>query len=199
MGLLIDETGDFDVEIVDDKLFVYARGGFDLSSPALWQRLDRIRTVVGAKTLRQTGTVRRRERAHRRLAAGCAWDSSAAARRSASSWSSPSAPASSSEASASSSRSSSSRVRAMSEWVYTGALGTRARSARRRVARQDARRRRREHPRYRGRHHRDHPLRLPRVRPRRMDHLAPQPPPHPVHGQDRSLQALADRVRSCAT
>ncbi|MEO8261245.1 MAG: hypothetical protein ABI566_01635 [Pseudolysinimonas sp.] len=55
MGLLIDETGDFDVEIVEDKLFVYARGVFDLSSAALWQRLDRIRRVVGAKALRQTG------------------------------------------------------------------------------------------------------------------------------------------------
>jgi len=55
MGLLIDETGDFDVEIVEDKLFVYARGAFDLATSALWQRLDRIRTVVGSKALRQTG------------------------------------------------------------------------------------------------------------------------------------------------
>lgn len=55
MGLLIDETGDLDVEIVGDRLYVYARGGFDLSSPAVWGRLDRIRAVVGAKTLRQTG------------------------------------------------------------------------------------------------------------------------------------------------
>lgn len=54
MVLLIDETGDFDVEIVENKLFVYSRGGFDLSSPALWQRIDRIRQVVGAKTRRQT-------------------------------------------------------------------------------------------------------------------------------------------------
>jgi hypothetical protein len=55
MGLLIDVTGDYDVEIVEDKLFVYARGPFDLSSAALWQRLDRIRTVVGSKAIRQTG------------------------------------------------------------------------------------------------------------------------------------------------
>jgi hypothetical protein len=58
MGLLIDETGDFDVEIVEDKLFVYARSGFDLSSPVVWQRLARIRDVVGSKTLRQTGRYR---------------------------------------------------------------------------------------------------------------------------------------------
>lgn len=71
MGLLIDETGDFDVEIVEDMLFVYARGPFDLSSPALWERLGRIRDVVGGKALRQTdryvdtrpdGTERRRLR-----------------------------------------------------------------------------------------------------------------------------------------
>lgn len=58
MGLLIDETGDFDVEITDDTLFVYARNGWDLTSAALWERLDRIRSVVGAKTLRQTGRYR---------------------------------------------------------------------------------------------------------------------------------------------
>lgn len=54
MGLLIDETGDFDVEIVDDRLYVYARGGWDLASATLWRRLSRIRDVVGAKALRQT-------------------------------------------------------------------------------------------------------------------------------------------------
>jgi hypothetical protein len=54
MGLLIDETGDFDVEIVEDKLFLYSRGGFDPSSAALWQRINRIREVVGAKALSQT-------------------------------------------------------------------------------------------------------------------------------------------------
>ncbi|MGV8885449.1 MAG: hypothetical protein ACOH1T_07660 [Microbacteriaceae bacterium] len=54
MALLIDETGDFDVEIVDDRLFIYAHAAFDLSSAELWMRLDRIRSVVGAKALRQT-------------------------------------------------------------------------------------------------------------------------------------------------
>lgn len=55
MALLIDATGDFDVEIVDDMLFVYSNTPFELSDAALWQRLDRIREVVGAKALRQTG------------------------------------------------------------------------------------------------------------------------------------------------
>lgn len=55
MGLLIDETGDLDVEIVDDMLFAYATTPFDLTDAAVWQRLDRIREVVGAKALRQTG------------------------------------------------------------------------------------------------------------------------------------------------
>ena len=58
MALLIDETGDFDVEIVDDRLFIYSHQPFDLLSPALWERLDRIRSVVGAKALRQTGRYR---------------------------------------------------------------------------------------------------------------------------------------------
>jgi hypothetical protein len=54
MALLIDETGDLDVEIVDDMLFVYANAPFDLADAAVWARLDRIRSVVGSKTLRQT-------------------------------------------------------------------------------------------------------------------------------------------------
>jgi len=54
MALLVDETGDFDVEIVDDMLYVYATTPFDVRDPALWERLGRIRDVVGAKALRQT-------------------------------------------------------------------------------------------------------------------------------------------------
>lgn len=54
MALLIDETGDFDVEIVDEWFFVYARGGWDLSNATLWRRLDRIRHVVGAKAITRT-------------------------------------------------------------------------------------------------------------------------------------------------
>ena len=54
MALLIDETGDLDVEIRDDRLLVYARGGFDLRDPALWPRIERIMRIVGAKTFSQT-------------------------------------------------------------------------------------------------------------------------------------------------
>ena len=54
MALLIDETGDFDVEVVDDMLFVYATEPFDTRSAAVWERIGRIRDVVGAKAIRQT-------------------------------------------------------------------------------------------------------------------------------------------------
>ena len=54
MALLIDEAGDFDVEIRDDRLIVCARGGFRLHDPATWARFDRILTVVGAKALDRT-------------------------------------------------------------------------------------------------------------------------------------------------
>lgn len=54
MGQLIDETGDFDVEIVDDTMFVYSATAFELEDPAVWHRLARIVDTVGAKTARQT-------------------------------------------------------------------------------------------------------------------------------------------------
>lgn len=54
MALMIDEAGDFDVELRDDRLFVYARGGFRLQDPATWTRFARIIAVVGAKALDRT-------------------------------------------------------------------------------------------------------------------------------------------------
>ncbi|WP_053353970.1 hypothetical protein [Leucobacter musarum] len=54
MALLIDETGDLDVEIRDNRLFVYAPQGFDLDDARVWQRLARIRTVLAAQVSRQT-------------------------------------------------------------------------------------------------------------------------------------------------
>jgi len=54
MALLIDETGDFDVEVVDDMLFVYAVQPFDTASAAVWERIGRIRDIVGAKAISQT-------------------------------------------------------------------------------------------------------------------------------------------------
>ena len=54
MALLIDESSAFDVEIVDDWMFVYSTRPFDLLQPSVWQRLDRIVQTVGSKTLDQT-------------------------------------------------------------------------------------------------------------------------------------------------
>jgi len=54
MALLVDEAAPFDVEIVDDWMFVYSSKRFDPTSAALYQRLFRIIDTVGAKTLSQT-------------------------------------------------------------------------------------------------------------------------------------------------
>ena len=54
MALLIDETGDLDVEIRDDRLIVYKPGGFDLTDPQTWARFERIRATVGAKAWDRT-------------------------------------------------------------------------------------------------------------------------------------------------
>lgn len=54
MGLLIDETGDLDVEIRDDRLIVYKPGGFDLRDSTTWARFAEIRRTVGAKAWSQT-------------------------------------------------------------------------------------------------------------------------------------------------
>jgi len=54
MALLIDEAAPFDVELIDDWMFVYASRPFDMTDPAVLQRLFRITDTVGAKALRQT-------------------------------------------------------------------------------------------------------------------------------------------------
>lgn len=54
MALLIEESGEFDLEIVDDWLFVYTSGPLELTSPSLLSRLFRIVDTVGAKTLSRT-------------------------------------------------------------------------------------------------------------------------------------------------
>jgi hypothetical protein len=54
MALLIDHAAPYDVEIVDDWMFVYSQKPFEPTSPHLYQRLFRIIDTVGAKTLRQT-------------------------------------------------------------------------------------------------------------------------------------------------
>ncbi len=54
MALLIDEAAPFDVEIIDRWMLVYSARPFPLGDPATYQRLLRIVTTVGAKTLTQT-------------------------------------------------------------------------------------------------------------------------------------------------
>ena len=54
MALLIDEAAPFDVEIVDEWIFVYSHRHFALADAATYQRLLRIVSTVGAKTLTQT-------------------------------------------------------------------------------------------------------------------------------------------------
>ncbi len=54
MALLIDEAAPFDVEIVDQWMLVYSARPFPLADAATYQRLLRIVSTVGAKTLSQT-------------------------------------------------------------------------------------------------------------------------------------------------
>ncbi|MEO5535239.1 MAG: hypothetical protein ABIR17_08925 [Pseudolysinimonas sp.] len=54
MALCIDEAAPFDIEIVDDWLFVYSPRAFAMDNPQLLSRLFRIIDLVGAKALRQT-------------------------------------------------------------------------------------------------------------------------------------------------
>ena len=54
MALCIDETGDLDIEIRDDRLIVTKPGGFDLHRINTWHRFDRIRKTVGALAWDQT-------------------------------------------------------------------------------------------------------------------------------------------------
>jgi len=54
MALLIDEGADFDVEIVDDELFVYRPTPFALATTEEWQRIERIVDTIGARAQRRT-------------------------------------------------------------------------------------------------------------------------------------------------
>jgi len=54
MALLIDEASPFDVELIDQWMFVYASRPFQLTDPAVLQRLFTIADTVGAKALNQT-------------------------------------------------------------------------------------------------------------------------------------------------
>jgi hypothetical protein len=54
MALLIDEAGAFDVEVVDDWMFVYASAPFRMGDGPQLQRMLRIVDTVGAKTVDRT-------------------------------------------------------------------------------------------------------------------------------------------------
>ena len=54
MALLIDEAAPYDVELVDDWMFVYSTKPFDMTNPAVLARLFTIADTVGAKALSQT-------------------------------------------------------------------------------------------------------------------------------------------------
>jgi hypothetical protein len=54
MALLIDDASPFDVEIVDNWLFLYSARPFQSLVAATYQRLFSIVQTVGAKTVRQT-------------------------------------------------------------------------------------------------------------------------------------------------
>jgi hypothetical protein len=54
MALLIDNAAPYDIEILDNQMFVYSARAFDLSSPHVWQRLFQIIDIVGAKAVAQT-------------------------------------------------------------------------------------------------------------------------------------------------
>lgn len=58
MALAIDEAAPFDMEIVDQWLFVYSARPFPLADPHTYQRLLRIVSTVGAKALSQTDRYR---------------------------------------------------------------------------------------------------------------------------------------------
>jgi len=54
MALLIDEAGAFDVEVIDDWMFVYSQARFPMGDPATMLRLLRIVDTVGATTVERT-------------------------------------------------------------------------------------------------------------------------------------------------
>lgn len=54
MAILVDEAASFDVEIIDQWMFVYSSTPFQMADPGTLDRLLRIVDTVGAKALRRT-------------------------------------------------------------------------------------------------------------------------------------------------
>lgn len=49
IAYLVDASRAFDLEIVDDWLFVYSRSGLDITAPRTWQQLDWLAQTVGSR------------------------------------------------------------------------------------------------------------------------------------------------------
>lgn len=58
MALLIDVTGDLDVELADDRLTVFSPRPWDLTDAATWSRIERLVEVLGGKAVRQAARYR---------------------------------------------------------------------------------------------------------------------------------------------
>lgn len=58
MALLVDETGDLDVELADDRLTVFSPTPWNLTDPATWERLQQLVDVLGGKAVRQASRYR---------------------------------------------------------------------------------------------------------------------------------------------
>ncbi len=54
MALFMDNTSQYDAEIIDDMLFVYGDGWANLYNPNVWTRFLQIKNVVGTKLINQT-------------------------------------------------------------------------------------------------------------------------------------------------
>jgi hypothetical protein len=53
MALLIDESGDLDVEVIGNRLTIYSPHLFDLRDAAVWVRLEQLVALLGAKAIAQ--------------------------------------------------------------------------------------------------------------------------------------------------
>ena len=58
MTVLIDNSRQFDIEVIDNKLYVYSNGGFDISDASLLEQLVGIINSVGQKALSRTKNYR---------------------------------------------------------------------------------------------------------------------------------------------
>jgi hypothetical protein len=58
MALLIDETGDYDVELSEDRLTVFSPAQWNLEDPATWARIEDLVRILGGKAARQAARYR---------------------------------------------------------------------------------------------------------------------------------------------